>query len=203
MSDFTYETTPRQNPLETYEWDNTWIEHSERTDQPRVLYIGDSISCGTRKAANQLFGERFLFDGFGTSKALDNPVFFESVCLFASQEPRRDLILLNNGLHGWHMEDEGEYARCYEAFVKRLMQEYPQTPLFLLLTTYVRDDVQCARVRARNKIVEDIGQRYALPVIDLYTVAYEHRDLITDGVHFSTDGYQYLARKIFEAITAI
>ena len=39
---------------ECFEWDNTWIEYTDNTMSPRFLYIGDSISVGTRPAANAL-----------------------------------------------------------------------------------------------------------------------------------------------------
>ena len=37
-----------------------------------------------------------------------------SVKLFAQQESRRDAVVFNNGLHGWHLDDSTEYAEHYE-----------------------------------------------------------------------------------------
>ena len=73
MSEFTYENKDTNFELETFEWDNVWLDHITYPTLPRVLYIGDSISCGTRRVATIASGEKLLFDGFGTSKALDNP----------------------------------------------------------------------------------------------------------------------------------
>lgn len=84
MSDFTYETENRSNRYETYEWDNIWIEHANETECKRAAYIGDSISVGTRRIATARTNEEILFDGFGTSKALDNPYFKDSIRLFLS-----------------------------------------------------------------------------------------------------------------------
>ena len=64
-----------QPQYETYEWDNVWLDHAEDLSRRRVLYIGDSISCGSRHIATGQTCEEILFDGFGTSKALDNPYF--------------------------------------------------------------------------------------------------------------------------------
>ena len=61
--------------LEMFEWDNLWIEHADKEDIKRVLYIGDSISCGVRQVATSISNGEIYFDGFGTSKALDNPYF--------------------------------------------------------------------------------------------------------------------------------
>ena len=50
MSQFTYEAVDKKTPLETYEWDNTWIDHAnDREGRARILYVGDSISVGTRR----------------------------------------------------------------------------------------------------------------------------------------------------------
>ena len=109
MSDFTYETENRSNRYETYEWDDMWIDHANETDRKRAAYIGDSISVGTRRIATARTNEEILFDGFGTSKALDNPYFKDSIRLFFKQLPNVDTVLFNNGLHGWHLNDETEY----------------------------------------------------------------------------------------------
>ena len=86
MSNFTYEASDCKTPLETYEWDNTWIEQSARADVPRVLYIGDSISCGIRKLATERSNGAYLFDGFGSSKAVDHPYLTECIRIFALQD---------------------------------------------------------------------------------------------------------------------
>ena len=67
MSQFTYQSEINGTALETYEWDNVWIKQTANLDGNRVLYIGDSISCGTRNIATSLSEGRYLFDGFGTS----------------------------------------------------------------------------------------------------------------------------------------
>lgn len=105
MSVFTYQTE-NHNKYEGFEWDNAWLDHINDKEAKRVLYIGDSISCGLRSVATALSEEQIRFDGFGTSKSLDNPYFKESIRLFAGQQGKRDVVLFNNGLHGWHLEDK-------------------------------------------------------------------------------------------------
>ena len=205
MSEFTYEEKTTKARLETYEWDNVWWEQT-KSDAERVLYIGDSISCRTREAATRAAGGALLFDGFGTSKALDNPYLFDSIRLFARQEGHRCAVVFNNGLHGWHLDDDSEYPAAYEAAVRFLLSEFPETPLFLLLTTSVANEEREARVRARNAAVLAIAERYALPVIDLYTVSAENAALRAhDGVHYTPEGYalfgECLVRELLPAVT--
>lgn len=188
---------------ETYEWDNTWIEHADDSNRKRVLYIGDSISCGTRHIATNLTDCRILFDGFGTSKALDNPYFEDMLRLFAAQESRRDAVLFNNGLHGFHLDDKTEYRNDYDKMVQFLLSEFRNTPVFILLTTHVADEAQNKRVILRNLAATEVAKKYHLPTIDLYSVSAAMPDQLTDGVHFTQSGYQALAQTILNALSAI
>lgn len=188
---------------ETYEWDNTWIEHADDSNRKRVLYIGDSISCGTRHIATNLTDCRILFDGFGTSKALDNPYFEDMLRLFAAQESRRDAVLFNNGLHGFHLDDKPEYRNDYDKMVQFLLSEFRNTPVFILLTTHVADEAQNKRVILRNLAATEVAKKYHLPTIDLYSVSAAMPDQLTDGVHFTQSGYQALAQTILNALSAI
>ena len=196
MSEYTYEFENRNECLEHYEWDNVWWDCADVIGVPRVMYIGDSISCGARKVATQVAEEKLLFDGFGTSKAVDNPHFFAAVRVFASQQNDRCAILFNNGLHGWHLTEE-EYGVHYKKIVK-FLKEKTNVPLILLLST---DDMIHPgindRIIERNRIVKAIAEEFSLPVIDLYEVAMAHSDLHTqDKIHFTTEGYTKIAEKI-------
>ena len=181
--------------LETYEWDQTWIENTEDLTSPRMLYIGDSISIPTRAKLNEIFGGKLRVDGFASSKAADHPFFTESVRLFAAQQaaPYR-AVLFNNGLHGWHLDDADAYPRCYERVVSQLRALFPQSAFLLLLTTPVADPERDARVRCRNAAAAKIAEAYGLQTVDLY-----HADpalgsyLSADGVHFTDEGYRILA----------
>ena len=202
MSQFTYEGKESKSALETFEWDNTWIEQTAKNDAKRVLYIGDSISCGTRRTATARSGGSVLFDGFGTSKAVDNPYFFDSVKLFAAQLPYIDAVIFNNGLHGWHLEDASEYRAYYEKAVEFLMKEFAGLPIYLVLTTTVRDEAREARVKARNRVVSELAEKYGLPTVDLYTVSVDKVALRSgDGVHYTAEGYEFFADQILQTVT--
>ncbi len=199
MSDFTYEQQNSKTCFETYEWDNTWIEHADK-EVRRVLYIGDSISCNIRRIVTDKAQGRLFVDGFGTSKALDNPYLKDAVRLFAGQQGSREAVLFNNGLHGWHLEDTTEYAAAYEDFVRFLVKEFAGTPICLVLTTHVSNQERNARVLTRNRVAADIAAKYALPVLDLYTPALEAAELLRDGVHFQPEGNQILAEALLKTL---
>ena len=202
MSQFTYETENTNSKLETYEWDNVWIEQTENKSKKRVLYIGDSISCGTRNIATKVSGEEYLFDGFGSSKALDNPFLYDSIRLFVSQLTGVETVLFNNGLHGWHLDDNTEYREFYENAIKFMLEEFDGKKIFLVLTTSVADAEREERVKARNAVALSLAEKYNLHVIDLYTASVDAVEFrLDDGVHFSGAGYHKLAEKILEEIS--
>ena len=204
MSNFTYEFENRSESLEEYEWDYTWIDSADRSGLQRVLYIGDSISCATRLEATRVAKGVLYFDGIGTSKAVDNPCFPDLIRLIAKQEGNRCAIIFNNGLHGWHLEDETNYGVYYESLLNFLFAEFPGTPVFLALTTAVKSEKRNLRVVARNQTVLSLATKYNLPVIDLYSITDENRGLISqDGVHLTPEGYEKIATKIVSQLQEI
>ena len=201
MDGYTYEFEKRCERLETYEWDNVWWEQADREKADRVLYIGDSISCGTRRVATKTSKHTILFDGFGTSKAVDNPYFEGAIRMFAQQQGERRVVLFNNGLHGWHLDDESEYAEGYEKILRFLLDEFKRTPIILILTTYVADAERNSRVEKRNRVVAALAEKYGLPLIDSYSLTKDRADLlISDGVHWLPEGYQLLADELLRHV---
>ena len=201
MSEFTYEYREnKKTPLENFEWDNIWWEQNGNKSGKRVVYIGDSISCGTRRIATSLSENEYLFDGFGTSKAVDNPYFRKSLSLFLSQCQDYSAVLFNNGLHGWHLTEE-EYKEYYKEMLI-FLKENVKVPIFVLLTT--NDDIHPGtndRVIVRNKYVTELAEELSLPVVDLYSVSVKYNDLHTpDKIHFTNEGYSKLAEEILNFI---
>lgn len=201
MSDFTYETENRSNRYETYEWDNIWIEHANEMNRKRAAYIGDSISVGTRRIATAHTNEEILFDGFGTSKALDNPYFKDSIRLFLNQVPNIDVVLFNNGLHGWHLDDETEYKALYNEMIKFILGEIKGAKLYILLTTAVVRGNDNERVKLRNIVAREVATKHSIPVIDLYNIVSTNlNEIWTDGIHPTEPLYEKIADEIIRNI---
>lgn len=195
----TYEYADRTERLENKEWDQIWLEEAPDTTRPRVWLIGDSIFVGTLHAMNPLLDGEWLVDGLSTSKALDNPHFRAQIRLCGEQEGTRRVIVFNNGLHGWHLDDETAYPAAYEKMVVWLKETYPDAKLVLSLTTYVTDSQRDARVQARNAAAVAVAAKYDLPVIDNYTLVKNNPSLISgDGVHLAD--YRPLCEEIIRCI---
>ena len=200
MSDFTYEIGSQIAELETNEWDNVWWEKAPKQDAKRVLYIGDSISCALRRKATAVSNDELLFDGFGTSKAVDNPYFLPSVKSFATQQRERRVVIFNNGLHGWHLTEEA-YGEHYKKLVTALKAEFSDCVIALVLTTAITDKERNERVKVRNEKVKEIAKELSLPIIDLNEVSAENISLISgDGVHFTDKGYDVMATFLVDKV---
>ena len=87
--------------------------------------------------------------------------------------------------------------------VKFLVREFEGTPVFIVLTTHIEDVAQNQRVILRNRAARDIAGKYGLPVIDLYEATEPIADQLTDGVHFTEEGYRVIAKTLVEALINI
>lgn len=199
MEDFTYQTGETAVPLETYEWDRTWFEHTENTSAKRVFYIGDSISWGIRPEAQKMAGSEFLIDAFATSKALDNPFFLPTLDLLLRQGRPPALMLVNSGLHGWHLEDNVEYAEGMRQLLIALKERCPSVAV--VLTTCVSDPRRNERVKTRNAAVQKIAEELNCPILDFYSPSLNCTH--TDGVHFNGDGYRTLAETLISRVRTL
>ena len=64
---------------------------------------------------------------------------FESIRIFAKQQGYRNAVIFNNGLHGWHIDDNHQYPYYYEETINFLLDEFKDTPIAIVLTTSVAD----------------------------------------------------------------
>jgi len=201
MGNITYQEKRNGSRLEKYEWMRIWFEDTEDTNAKRVLYIGDSISEGTYKYATKLSERKIIFNNLATSKAVDNPNFYTFISTFISENDKKDAIIINNGLHGWHLS-ENEYKEHYQNLIKKIKTDFPNIPLYIVLTTAITQATTCFdRVPLRNAAAEQIAKKEGLKVIDLYSVTNGRTDFFQpDGVHFVEEGYMALASKILESL---
>ena len=200
----TYEFETKKSPLETYEWDDIWWDHAPDAEGRRILIIGDSISRGYRRALGKLEGREFFVDGIATSKAADNESFYTLLDYYASTGLRYDAVLINNGLHGWHLEDSEEYKDHYEKLASYVKEKFAPEKFFIVLTTPVRKSEQTEifderneRVKVRNLAATEIARSLGAEVLDFFSLIENRPELYTgDGVHLVPEGYSLIAHEI-------
>ena len=82
-----------------------------------------------------------------------------------------------------------------------LTNNFPKTPVFMVLTTYIRDNKLIDRVITRNKVACDVAKKYNLPIIDFYSISKNNAHLLKDdGVHFIDEGSKILAQEILSSL---
>lgn len=201
MNRVTYEIESNENKLEEYEWDYLWWEQTQKQDAVRALYVGDSISFGTFPKANSFAASKMLFHNLATSKSIDNPFLIQMLQLYANQPGEYQVVLFNNGLHGWHIEDEVEYQAHYEKTMKELQSIFPHSKIVIVTTTSVADKERNARVQKRNESAKRVADKMGFQVIDLHAISEQYKTLQSDdGVHFTEEGYMAFAQYIVKQI---
>lgn len=210
MNKDTYEFEGTNKALERYEWDDLWRIEAYDQNAPRLFSIGDSISRGYRHYLADAFKNIMCVDNYATSKAIDNPMLIKMIHLSLEQLGNCDIILFNNGLHGWHLDEE-EYRKNYDAVIGELCENYPDIKIVIVLSTPTRRKENMALLSKRisdiikrNECAISVAEKYNLPYIDLYSVLAERLEYyINDGVHLNEEGYKALAREIYKKINEV
>lgn len=179
---------------EHIEWLDVWVTAAEKTDLPRVLLIGDSITRGYFGDVEKRLEGKAYCARLTTSKCVADPSFLDEVALVLKQY-RFAVVHFNNGLHGWGYS-EAQYRDGMLKLLEVLEEQAPDATLIWATTTPVRerDNLQqiserTKRVRARNHIAAEIMEERAIPTNDLFALAIEHPEYHGgDGVHFHAKG---------------
>lgn len=199
MADITYEekSVSDGRQKERYEWMRLWCDHTEITDLPRVLLIGDSINEGYQKMVRERLAGKVAVDYCSTSYGLDAPIYHSAVCALAG-DTKYACIHFNFGLHAWHIDDGEQFERLYDRTVRELM-EY--APLIIATTTEVRSGTD-RRVCLRNEATLRVAARYGLPVDDLYPISRDMPEEMRcpDTVHLTGAGYELLADSVAASV---
>ena len=123
--------------------------------------------------------------------------------LFLQQMQRLDGVIVNLGLHGWHM-DEAQYRSSYRN-VLRFLRGSTDKPMWVVLSTGIGvPDQREATIQRRNEIARELAAELGLGVIDYYAVSTKNLDLYAaDHVHFAEEGYCRLAECVLDALVPV
>lgn len=190
---------------ECFEWIESWCDHTEKEDLPRVLLIGDSITRGYQACVRTLLSGTFYVDYIATSYAIDTSFYYTLIREFA-RDSHYNLIHINHGLHGIHVSRE-----VYEERMRELLSELRTTGAApILATTTVayeeKSDILSAawtpRISERNEALRALAEELSLPIDDLYRVslAIPMSDRSPDGIHYTATGFHTLAENVVKNI---
>jgi hypothetical protein len=193
---------------ESIEWCDIWISHANKTNLPRVLLIGDSITRDYYPEVEKRLAGKAYVGRLSSAAFVADPALRQQIQMVLSQY-KFDVIHFNNGMHGWHYS-EADYGRALPALIATIRSNAPQARLIWANTTPLRDgkgangdpksEYSDERVAARNKIADEIMTTQKIPVNDLFTPMLGHPEYHSDNVHFNGQGVQVQAAKVAEAV---
>lgn len=192
---------------ETFEWMQSWCDHTEKTDLPRVLLVGDSITRAYQEKARKLLDGKFYVDYIATSYSVDQKFYVELIKNFAADSDY-SVIHFNHGLHGLHMTD-----KVYGEGVEKLLAEIGKNRKVILANSTLVKEENNERidyrttgiVLRRNRVIEIIAQRNGYKLNDLYSVSAnipnEYRS--PDGTHYEDKGSERLAEAVAKSVLSV
>lgn len=192
---------------EQYEWIDAWQDEADKTDLPRVLLIGDSITRGYNGKVRELLKGIAYVDFIATSYAIDNPLYVALIKKYA-EAGGYSLIHFNHGLHGYHMS-----RRTYLSKMDKLAKSLAKDVKFIIATSTIvyregnkrinRDWAK--RLKERNSAVIEIALKNGFVLNDLYSVS-EMLDASLrspDGIHYNEQGFNTLGEIVAQKIKSI
>ena len=189
---------------EEFEWIQTWCDHTDKKDLPRVLFVGDSITRAYYEDVRNKLDGKCYADYVATSYAVDSKIYTDVTAGLAADSDYA-LIHFNHGLHGMRMTD-----KVYGEGIEKLLKEIGKNRKVILATSTIVKESGNARIDykqtgiilRRNEIVRHIAGKYGYGVDDLYTVSANvpNEMRLDDGVHYTEAGSERLAEHVAKVI---
>ncbi|MCA9057232.1 MAG: SGNH/GDSL hydrolase family protein [Planctomycetaceae bacterium] len=197
---------PDEPVRERIEWIDIWVTDADRSQLPRVLLVGDSITRGYFGGVEQHLAGRAQCARLTTSKCVSDPTFNDDLQLLMKQY-NFSVIHFNNGLHGWGYTEE-QYRDGLAQTVAAMKEHAGSARLIWATTTPMRNrtdlesfDDKTDRVKQRNKLASQIMTEYQVRTDDLFELVESHPDWTSsDGVHFNGMGNEALAKQVAASV---
>ena len=185
---------------ENMEWTTFFATNVADTKKPRIVFIGDSICRDYMSAAAAKIRPLANCTQWTSSRCVTDPLYLQELELFLSLAPNA-VVCFNNGLHS-QFTNPFEYEHAFRKAIQFLKVKCPQTKLFLITCTPVKDDAFNAAVVRMNRTARQIAAEEKVDVIDAYTFMNraECGAKWRDGIHFQPAASTALGRKIAETI---
>ena len=205
----TYELENKNN-YERIEWDDIWRENAPQQNSKRILLIGDSISHQCREKLNASFNGEINVDLLATSKSVADTAFPVLIDYMCAQYDRYDVVIFNNGLHGFYLDNEG-FEENYRKLINHICEKFSKSKILISLSTTVRNPENINEFLpkndiciARNNIARKIAKEQDIECLDYYSLVCDRPDLISpDGIHLNEDGVNLLVETCSEKVRSL
>jgi len=201
MTDISSKTLIRED----IEWISINWHNATDSNIKRVLLIGDSIVVGHGKIVHELLKDKIRVDFFATSKHVTDVEFMNDLD-FMLARGSYELVVFNNGLHGFDIDDN-LYKPALHECLSSLKGRVPRlawrssTPILDKNNLEELNADRNPRVVRRNKDAKDLAEKLDIPMLDIYAETIERKNLFSpDAVHFSVEGNNFIAEKVAEFI---
>ncbi len=185
---------------ESAEWSNFWSNATLDTSLPRVLLIGDSIVAGYQSKVTEKLRGKMNVTYWASSKCVTDPDYFKELDLVLGAM-KYDVISFNNGLHSLST-DRAEWEFAYQQAVKFIQAKCPESRLFLVNSTPLKDPKLTEKACELNQIVAKTAKEQNLPIIDLFGLMnpLDREKFWSDTFHYREEGKEMEASKIVETV---
>lgn len=195
-------STALATPREGTEWTNVWIPNADRTDRPRVLLVGDSITQGYGEGVSGSLAGKAYVARLTTSLCVCDPAF-EPALRSVLAQAQFSVIHFNNGLHGVDFTEE-QVRAGYEKTLKLLAELQPRAKVIVALSTPLKagspKDALNPRIARRNADAKSLAEAAGLPVNDLHRLMSGHPDYYRDPYHFHPPAIRILEQAVTTAV---
>ncbi|MBE6797472.1 MAG: SGNH/GDSL hydrolase family protein [Ruminococcaceae bacterium] len=202
----------KKEPREEYIWSRVWKERLYDADKKRVMLIGDSIIEGYSFFVAEQLKQDYIVSRWTHSLAIDSKFVLPLMefALLSDEKIKYDVIHFTHGGHGkWTTHED--YEAALDKTIKRLVEICPESKIIIATPTeYCLPMLECQPVvdleatellSRRGEIAKKIAAKYNLTVNDMMQVSKANRYLHSDdGVHFTDEGYEVLAKSVAAAI---
>lgn len=183
---------------------NGWVimrrhDDDKPLDLPRILLIGDSIVNGHGTLLNEKIKGQYCVDCFCTSRIVSDCDFMRDLQVMLSRD-KYDIIIFNNGLHCKDVDDNDYAAELFNVLSE--LKGYTDKLIWRNSTPCYpsadgKENPWTEKIKKRNSLAEIEVNKLNIPTIDCYGILENRPELVSDGVHFHTEGYQIIVDTIY------
>ena len=201
-------TAEKTEIRENIEWTNMRWNDATDNCKARILLIGDSIVVGHERLLHEIVKDEYCIDSFATAKCVSDVDFMKELnYMLASKD--YDLVIFNNGGHGFDISDEVyeenlEEAMTYLNKCAKKLAWRTSTPIREKGDLNKFNAERNPRIIRRNAFAAKVAINLDIPVVDLYTPMAKNIDYFSpDAMHYNEQGKKAQAQILAEFIKEI
>ena len=185
-----------------------WVNYGfrdagRRSDRPRLLLIGDSISHGYEPYVCSLL-PNMTVDFLQTSYCMGDIALIRQINRVMSQY-RYDIIHIAIGLH-YSGIDEDAYSTAWASLLNHIKHLQPTVKIVAALATTCTKPNELlinidSNIPKTNAVLKSVCSGFGIKANDLYSICIDKQLPKIDTLHFAQKGYEVLAQAVADAVS--